>query len=60
MVNEGLASIKTGLKGNPSLSEEVEIQKNISILKYTQGTLHLTGVSTQKGVELIKKQKKRG
>ena len=60
MVNEGLASIKTGLKGNPSLSEEVEIQKNISILKYTQGTLHLTGVSTQKGVELIKNAKKEG
>ena len=60
MVNEGLASIKTGLKGNPSLSEEVEIQKNISILKYTQGTLHFTGVSTQKGVELIKTAKKEG
>jgi len=60
IVNEGLASLKTGLKGDPSISEEIEIEKNLSVLQYTQGKLHLTGISTKKGVEKIKKAKTEG
>lgn len=60
MVNEGMASTKTGLKANPSISEIVEIERNIRLAEYTGGKLHLAGISTAEGVNLIRKAKKNG
>ena len=60
LVNEGIASLRTGMKSEPSISEEIEIERNLSVLAYTEGKLHLTGVSTQKAVHLIKTAKASG
>ena len=60
LVNEGIASLRTGMKSEPSISEEIEIERNLSVLAYTEGKLHLTGVSTQKAVNLIKTAKASG
>ena len=60
LVNEGIASLRTGMKSEPSISEEIEIERNLSVLAYTEGKLHLTGVSTQKAVNLIKSAKASG
>lgn len=60
MVNEGMASTKTGLKANPSISEIIEIERNLRILEYTGGKLHLAGISTAEGVRLIKEAKNKG
>ena len=57
MVNEGMASTKTGLKADPSIGEVIEIERNIRLAEYTGGKLHLTGVSTEEGVELVRKAK---
>jgi dihydroorotase len=57
MVNEGMASTKTGIKADPSISEIIEIERNIRLLEYTDGYLHLTGISTGEGVDLIRKAK---
>jgi len=57
MVNEGMASTKTGIKADPSISEIIEIERNIRLLEYTDGNLHLTGISTGEGVDLIRKAK---
>ncbi len=60
MVNEGMASTKTGIKADPSIAEIIEIERNIRLLEYTEGNIHFTGVSTAEGVELIRKAKKKG
>ena len=60
LVNEGIASLRTGMKSEPSISEEIEVERNLSVLAYTEGKLHLTGVSTQKSVTLIKAAKSSG
>lgn len=60
MVNEGMASTKTGLKADPSIGEVIEIERNIRLAEYTEGFLHLTGVSTAEGVRLIREAKKKG
>jgi dihydroorotase len=60
MVNEGLASITTGLKGDPEIGEIIEIERNLRLLEYTQGSLHLTGISCEESVNLIRKAKKKG
>ena len=57
-VNEGLASIKTGLKGDPEISEIIEIEKHIRLIEYTESSLHLSGISTKEGVKLIRAAKK--
>ncbi|MBB77789.1 MAG: dihydroorotase [Crocinitomicaceae bacterium] len=59
IVNEGIASTKTGLKGDPSISEVIALEKNIRLAEYTKGTIHFTGISTAEGVKVIKKAKKR-
>ncbi len=60
MVNEGMASTKTGLKADPSTAELIEIERNLRLAEYTGGHLHLSGVSTAESVELIRNAKKNG
>jgi dihydroorotase len=59
-VNEGNVSVMTGLKSIPSLSETIKIQRDLSILEYTGGRLHISGVSTKEGCDMIQKAKKKG
>lgn len=60
MVNEGMASTRTGLKADPSIAEIIEIERNIRLTEYTGGNIHLTGVSTAEGVKLIRQAKANG
>lgn len=60
MVNEGMASTKTGLKADPSIAEIIQIERNLRLLEYTGGNLHLTGISTAEGVRLVRKAKAKG
>src|SRR6185436_418480 len=40
-MNEGEVSTSMGLKGMPALAEELMLQRNLSILEYTGGKLHV-------------------
>ncbi len=59
VVNEGIVSTKLGLKGIPNLAEELIIERNLFLLEYTGGKLHIPTISTAKSVELIKKAKEK-
>ncbi|MBI1883385.1 MAG: dihydroorotase [Chlamydiae bacterium] len=60
VMNEGYASTSCGLKGIPSISEEVMVARDILISQYTGAPLHLAHVSTAGSVELIRWAKKSG
>ncbi|NHN24723.1 dihydroorotase [Flavobacterium jejuense] len=60
VVNEGIASTRLGLKGIPTLSEELHIARNLFLLEYTGGKLHIPTISTQKAIQLIKEAKAKG
>jgi len=60
MVNEEVNSTKLGLKGIPALSEELQIARDLYLLKYTGGRLHIPTISTAASVQLIKDAKKKG
>jgi dihydroorotase len=60
IVNEEVNSTKLGLKGIPSLAEELQIIRDLYILEYTGGKLHIPTISTKKSVQLIKEAKKNG
>ncbi len=60
LMNEGIVSTQLGLPGKPAIAEEIMIARDIELLKYCKSRLHLTGVSTRKGIELICAAKKEG
>ncbi|PCH78155.1 MAG: dihydroorotase [Flavobacteriaceae bacterium] len=60
LVHEGINSTKYGLKGIPAMAEELQIARDLFLLEYTQGKLHIPTISTKKSVELIKDAKRRG
>ncbi len=60
VANEGVASTRLGLKGIPNLAEELQISRNLFLLEYTGGKLHIPTISTAKSVQLIKDAKAKG
>lgn len=60
IVNEGITSTQLGLKGIPALAEELIIARNLFILEYTGGNLHIPTLSSEKSVALIREAKAKG
>ncbi|MBR9914973.1 MAG: dihydroorotase [Algicola sp.] len=59
VMNEHIASTSLGLKGNPALAEELQIARDLFILEYTEGKLHIPTISTAKSVALIREAKRK-
>ena len=57
VMNEHVNSTRLGLKGNPALAEELQIARDLFILEYTEGKLHIPTISTAKSVSLIREAK---
>ena len=60
IVNEGEISTKLGLKGIPALAEELQLARDLFILEYTGGKLHIPTISTANSVKIIADAKKKG
>ncbi len=58
-MHEGVMSTKLGLKGMPRIAEEIAVGKQIELLNYAGGRLHLSRISTGKTVDLIRAAKKK-
>jgi dihydroorotase len=60
VANEGIASTRLGLKGIPALAEELQVARNLFLLEYTGGKMHIPTISTARSVALIKEAKSKG
>ncbi|MES2811559.1 MAG: dihydroorotase [Bacteroidota bacterium] len=60
IVNEGITSTQLGLKGIPALAEELIVARNLFILEYTGGKLHIPTLSSAKSVQLVQEAKAKG
>ena len=58
VMHEGKVSTSLGLTGIPNLAEEIRIRRDLAILSYTGGKLHIPTISTSEGVGLIRQAKK--
>ncbi|HEY9535777.1 MAG TPA: dihydroorotase [Mucilaginibacter sp.] len=59
-VNEGEMSTLLGMKGIPSLAEELMIARDLYLAEYTDSKIHFTTISTARSVELIREAKQKG
>jgi len=59
-VHEGAVSTSLGMKGIPALAEELMLQRDLYLLKYTDSRLHAANISCANSVDLIRQAKKRG
>ena len=59
VMNEHITSTKLGLRGIPALAEELQVARDLFLLEYTGGKLHIPTISTEKSVTLIKEAKKK-
>ena len=60
LVNDGINSNILGLKSIPNISETIDIERHLSLLEYSGGKIHFSGISTKESIELIRNAKKRG
>lgn len=60
IVNEGPNSTRLGLKGIPALAEELHVARDLFLLEYTKGKLHIPTISTATSVQLIREAKAKG
>lgn len=60
IVNESVNSLKLGIRGIPNFAEELQITRDLAILEYAGGKLHIPTISTENSVNLIRKAKSKG
>ena len=60
LINEGEISTRLGLKGIPSLAEKIIVERDLSLLEDYFCKYHVSQISSEKTVSVIKKAKKEG
>lgn len=60
LMHEGPVSTKLGMPGIPTLSETLIIHRDIELARYTDSKLHISGVSSAEGVDMIRRAKAQG
>jgi len=59
VMHEEETSTTIGLKGIPSLAEELQVARDLHLLEYTKGKLHIPTISTAGSVALIREAKRK-
>lgn len=60
VMNEGAVSSRLGLKGIPTVSEALQVARDILLASYLDLPIHLAHISCRESVELIARAKERG
>ncbi len=59
-MNEGRVSTLLGMKGIPSMAEEIMVNRDLYLAAYTNSRIHFSTISTAGSVQLIKQAKQKG
>ena len=60
LINEGEISTRLGLKGIPSLAEKIIVERDLSLLEEYHCKYHISQISSEKTLSVIKKAKEEG
>ncbi len=60
VMHEGAVSAMLGMKGRPSVAEDIAVARDLLMAEYTGARIHIAHVSTKGAVDLIRKAKQRG
>ena len=60
VINEGEVSTRLGLRGWPSVAEDVMVQRDLLLAEYTGGHVHIAHLSTARSAEFVREAKRRG
>ena len=59
-MNEGHRSAMLGLKGRPTVAEDIAVARDILLAEYADARLHVAHISSARAVDLVREAKKRG
>ncbi len=59
-MHEGAVSAMLGIKGRPSVAEDIAVARDIMLAEYTGSRIHIAHISSQGAVELVRQAKARG
>ena len=60
LMNEGIVSTRLGLPGKPMMAEELMVDRDIKLLRYTGSRIHFTGVTSPRSLDYIREAKAAG
>jgi len=60
VMNEGVMSLRLGLKGWPNAAEDIIVSRNVIISTYTGAHIHMQHISSKNSVEILRRAKARG
>ena len=59
-MHEGVYSTRLGLKGMPVMAEVMQLERDLQLLRYSGGRMHVMGVSSAKAVDIIARAREEG
>jgi len=60
VMNEGIMSIRLGLRGWPNAAEDIIVSRNVILSTYTGAHIHMQHISSKNSVEILRRAKSRG
>ena len=60
VMNEGKRSAILGLKGRPTVAEDIAVARDVLLAEYTGGRVHIAHISSARSVEIVRDAKRRG
>jgi dihydroorotase len=60
VMNEGVMSMRLGLRGWPNAAEDVIVSRNVILSTYTGAHVHMQHISSKNSVDLLRRAKSRG
>ncbi|MBR2215209.1 MAG: dihydroorotase [Selenomonadaceae bacterium] len=60
VINEGVISAKLGMKGRPTVAEDIAVARDIMLAEYAKAKVHVAHLSSGRAVEIVRAAKQRG
>lgn len=60
VMNESPRSAMLGLKGRPTVAEDIAVARDVLLAEYSGGRVHIAHISSGKSVDIVRQAKKRG